>query len=200
MMHVAQVTCSGFVRQLCLPQKNINTNYSELQRPHSATAMLIRPTPSYTCQAFLSGFHTSRGRRLGMFHISPALQKVAIEPRLQHNACILLQGLSNVGICSPAFNCHRNGGKGAGRGTSWAPAPLPQDICTENEFWEELFSYFPSYDTERLEHDAPNNSSIVMCVFVATGTCLLPSNDTRTDTQIDRRDLRSMPLRWAQVP
>jgi hypothetical protein len=41
-------------------------------------------------------------------------------------------------------------------------------------FWEELIAYFPSYDTDRIENDVSNNSSIVACVFVAAVT-FLPS-------------------------
>jgi hypothetical protein len=50
-------------------------------------------------------------------------------------------------------------------------------------FWEKLIAYFPSYDTDVIENDASNNSSIVECVFVA----VLPSRYLATigDTQID---------------
>jgi hypothetical protein len=34
-------------------------------------------------------------------------------------------------------------------------------------FWEELFAYFPWYDADRKDNDASNDSSIVACVFVA---------------------------------
>jgi hypothetical protein len=41
------------------------------------------------------------------------------------------------------------------------------------QFWEELITYFPWYDMDRIENDASNNSSIVACVFVAAVTILL---------------------------
>jgi hypothetical protein len=45
---------------------------------------------------------------------------------------------------------------------------------TNNKFWEELIAYFPWQDTESIENDFSNNSSIVACVFVAAVT-FLPS-------------------------
>jgi hypothetical protein len=47
------------------------------------------------------------------------------------------------------------------------------------KFWEELIACFILYDTDRIENDVSNNSSIVVCVFVAavTFTEQLPSND-----------------------
>jgi hypothetical protein len=41
-------------------------------------------------------------------------------------------------------------------------------------FWEELNTYIPGYDTDRNENDVSNNFSIVACVFVTAGT-FLPS-------------------------
>jgi hypothetical protein len=41
------------------------------------------------------------------------------------------------------------------------------------EFWEELIAYFPWYDTDLIENDVSNNSSIAACVFVTAGTFLL---------------------------
>jgi hypothetical protein len=41
------------------------------------------------------------------------------------------------------------------------------------KFWEELFVYFRWYDTDHIENDASNNSSIVACVFVTAPTFLL---------------------------
>jgi hypothetical protein len=37
-------------------------------------------------------------------------------------------------------------------------------------FWYEIMAYVPWYDTDRIENDAPNNYSIVGCVFVAAVT------------------------------
>jgi hypothetical protein len=42
------------------------------------------------------------------------------------------------------------------------------------KFWEELIAYFPWYDTDHIENDVSNNSSIVACVFV-TAVTFLPS-------------------------
>jgi hypothetical protein len=42
------------------------------------------------------------------------------------------------------------------------------------KFWEELFTYFPWYDTGHIENDATKNSSTVACVFV-TAVTFLPS-------------------------
>jgi hypothetical protein len=41
-------------------------------------------------------------------------------------------------------------------------------------FWEEIITYFPRYDTNRIENDPSNNSCIVSCVFV-TAVTFLPS-------------------------
>jgi hypothetical protein len=41
-------------------------------------------------------------------------------------------------------------------------------------FWEGLTAYFPWYDTDRIENDMPNISSVVSCVFVVAVT-FLPS-------------------------
>jgi hypothetical protein len=40
------------------------------------------------------------------------------------------------------------------------------------KFSEELIAYFPWYDTDRIENDVSNNSSIVACVFVIAVTFL----------------------------
>jgi hypothetical protein len=45
-----------------------------------------------------------------------------------------------------------------------------EENVLNKKFWEELIPYFPWYDTDRIENDASNNSSIVACVFVATVT------------------------------
>jgi hypothetical protein len=37
---------------------------------------------------------------------------------------------------------------------------------TYKKFWEELITYFPWYDTDLIENDVSNNSSVVACVFV----------------------------------
>jgi hypothetical protein len=42
------------------------------------------------------------------------------------------------------------------------------------KFWEELFAYFPWYDTGHIENVESNNSSIVACVSV-TAVTFLPS-------------------------
>jgi hypothetical protein len=75
-----------------------------------------------------------------------------------------------------------------------------------SKFWEELISYFPWYDKDRIEIDASNNSSTVACVFIGAVTVFftkqLPSNDrviitellasidrdAHTDTETDARD------------
>jgi hypothetical protein len=56
---------------------------------------------------------------------------------------------------------------------------LVQDLCilvyvyaVYKKSWEELIAYVPWYDTDRIENDASNNSSIVSCVFIATVTFL----------------------------
>jgi hypothetical protein len=33
-------------------------------------------------------------------------------------------------------------------------------VNVNKKFWEELIAYFPWYDTNRIENDASNNSSI----------------------------------------
>jgi hypothetical protein len=43
-----------------------------------------------------------------------------------------------------------------------------------NKFWDELIGHFPWHDTDRIEDDVSNSSSIVACVFVAAVT-FLPS-------------------------
>jgi hypothetical protein len=55
-------------------------------------------------------------------------------------------------------------------------------------------AYFLWYDTDGIENDASNNSSIVACVFVAAVTfipsrCLETIRDTHIDTETDGRDL-----------
>jgi hypothetical protein len=45
---------------------------------------------------------------------------------------------------------------------------------SNKKFWEELIVYFPWYDTDHIENDVSNNSSIVACVFVTMVT-FLPS-------------------------
>jgi hypothetical protein len=47
------------------------------------------------------------------------------------------------------------------------------------KFWEELIAYFPWYDTDPIENDVSNNSSIVACVFV-TAVTFLPSSCLET--------------------
>jgi hypothetical protein len=39
-------------------------------------------------------------------------------------------------------------------------------------FWEELLAYFLLYDTDRIDNDATNNSSIFASVFFAAVTFL----------------------------
>jgi hypothetical protein len=51
------------------------------------------------------------------------------------------------------------------------------------KFWEELIAYFRWYDTDRIEYDAPNNSSVVAC-FRCRGNVFtepLPSNEREID-------------------
>jgi hypothetical protein len=69
---------------------------------------------------------------------------------------------------------------------------------------EVRIAYFPCFDTDRIENDKSNNSSIA-CVFVASVTflpsrCLETIGDTYTNTQTNGRDFLSTPLRSAQVP
>jgi hypothetical protein len=45
-------------------------------------------------------------------------------------------------------------------------AKLQQCWRKDKKFWEEHIACFPRYDTEHMENDASNNSSIVACVFV----------------------------------
>jgi hypothetical protein len=47
-------------------------------------------------------------------------------------------------------------------------------LSKNNKFRQELIAYFPRYDTDHIENDASNNSSIVACVFV-TAVTFLPS-------------------------
>jgi hypothetical protein len=47
------------------------------------------------------------------------------------------------------------------------------------KFWEQLIVYFPRYDTDRIENDVSNNSSIVAFVFV-TAVTFLPSRCVAT--------------------
>jgi hypothetical protein len=42
------------------------------------------------------------------------------------------------------------------------------------KFWEDLIAYFLLYDTDRIENDMSNKSSIIACVFF-TGVTFLPS-------------------------
>jgi hypothetical protein len=75
------------------------------------------------------------------------------------------------------------------------------------KLWEELIAYFPWYDTDRIENDVSNNSSIAACVFITALTFLLSRclatireflpipavtyqrhGNTHTDTQIDGRE------------
>jgi hypothetical protein len=48
------------------------------------------------------------------------------------------------------------------------------EVIQNKYFWEELITYFPSYNTGHIKNDAPNNSSIVVCVFVIV-VMFLPS-------------------------
>jgi hypothetical protein len=83
------------------------------------------------------------------------------------------------------------------------------------KFWEELFAYFPWYDTGLIENDASNNSSIVACYRDNVSTQPLPSNDRGVFTELLPSNDKAMhiqtqrlmggifltrPLRWAQVP
>jgi hypothetical protein len=52
--------------------------------------------------------------------------------------------------------------------------PRIDETEKNKKFWDELIAYFPWYDTDRIENDVSNNSSIVACVFVAAAT-FLPS-------------------------
>jgi hypothetical protein len=54
-----------------------------------------------------------------------------------------------------------------------------------NKFWEELIAYFPWYDRGHIENDAPNNYSVVPCVFV-TAVTFLPSRCLATIGGIHR--------------
>jgi hypothetical protein len=56
-------------------------------------------------------------------------------------------------------------------------------VCRANSYirpqlnkklWEELMAYIPWYETDRIENDVSNNSSIVACLFVTAAT-FLPS-------------------------
>jgi hypothetical protein len=72
------------------------------------------------------------------------------------------------------------------------------------KFWEELIVHFPWYDTDRIENDASNISSIITCLRFAAlmflpSRCLVTAGDKPTDTKTDRRHLWSRPLRGAQV-
>jgi hypothetical protein len=49
---------------------------------------------------------------------------------------------------------------------------LNKYLFVYKKFWEELIAYFPWYDTGHIENDAPNNSSVVACLFVTTVTFL----------------------------
>jgi hypothetical protein len=86
------------------------------------------------------------------------------------------------------------------------------------EAWEEIIAYIPWYDTDRIENDASNNSSIVVYIRYRgnVSTVLLPSNDRgifngpscyiatiggiHTDKETDGKDLLFRPLRWAEMP
>jgi hypothetical protein len=50
------------------------------------------------------------------------------------------------------------------------------------KFWEELISYFPSYETGHIENDASNNSSIVVCIRYR-GNVSLPSSNREIFTE-----------------
>jgi hypothetical protein len=56
------------------------------------------------------------------------------------------------------------------------------------KFWEKLITYFPCYDTDRIENNASYNYSIVSCVFVAAAKfspspCLATMRATNIDAQ-----------------
>jgi hypothetical protein len=60
------------------------------------------------------------------------------------------------------------------------------------------------YDKDRIENDSSKSSPIFTCVFVAAvkflpSRCLATVGYKRTDTQTHGRDVRSTPLRFAQV-
>jgi hypothetical protein len=89
---------------------------------------------------------------------------------------------------------------------------------TRDKIWEDPVYYFPWNDTDRIENDGSNYSSIVAYIFFAAVTFLpsrylatilesLPSSylgttgrNIHVDTQTEERDLLSTALRWAQVP
>jgi hypothetical protein len=75
-------------------------------------------------------------------------------------------------------------------------------MLVSKKFGEELIAYFPRYDTSHIENHAPNNSSIVACVFVTAITfvssrCLatirgfLPSRCLATIGEIHRHTHRA---------
>jgi hypothetical protein len=66
---------------------------------------------------------------------------------------------------------------------------------------EEYVSCRSSYETDIIENDVSNNSSILVCIHCRGNVFSdpLPNKNTHTDTQTDGRDLKSTPLRWAQV-
>jgi hypothetical protein len=72
------------------------------------------------------------------------------------------------------------------------------------KFWEELAACFPWYDMDGIENDSSNNSSTVVCVFIAvvmfSPSRCLATIGRYTYTQPDGRDLRSTPLSCAHVP
>jgi hypothetical protein len=90
------------------------------------------------------------------------------------------------------------------------------ELVENQKFWEEIITYFPWYDMDRIKTDLSNNSSTVGCVFVAEVTflkyrciaaigeflrsrCLATTGDTRIDTKADGSDLWITPFGWAQV-
>jgi hypothetical protein len=56
----------------------------------------------------------------------------------------------------------------------WGQTLATSSIYKNKKFWEELIAYFPWYDTDHIENDAFNNSSIVAFVFF-TAVTFLPS-------------------------
>jgi hypothetical protein len=66
------------------------------------------------------------------------------------------------------------------------------------EFWEELIAYFPRYDTDRIEINASNNSSIV--TFLPSRFLATIGGYTYIEKETDRKHLWSTPFWWAQVP
>jgi hypothetical protein len=54
------------------------------------------------------------------------------------------------------------------------PSRIAQKTILNKKFWEEPIAYFPWYDTDHIEIDTSNNSSILACVFV-TAVTFLPS-------------------------